>query len=691
MYMRSFLSLLLASVVGGPAWALTTSDPSVAFSQKFDYIIVGAGTAGLTLANRLTANPSVSVLVVEAGVRHVFRIFYPIVRKKTNINPSDAGMIPVQAPFLGPTITPNTPIDWNYTVTPQSGLNSRSFSYPRGKLLGGSSSVNYLFHQFGSNEDWDRLANVTGNANYAWLNMRQYIQKHEKLVPPVDGHNTTNQIIPSLHGHNGTLPTSLYCFNQTIDPLFLKTTQELPNDFPYNEDMSGGDQSLLGFGFVKSSAGGGKRSSSSTTYLAAANARPNLVVLFNMTVTRLLQNATTAGPQFTTVLFTASTGNSSTFTITAQKEVILSAGAIGTPQILQLSGIGNSTFLKSLGLPPIVNNPSVGANLSDHTLTPNLFTVFGNDSFDSILRNQTAVQQILSQYISTSSGMFANNIANNFGFKRLPSNSTIISTFGDPAAGPNSPHWEMIVSNLFFSPFFPRPDTGAFMTIVLVLTSPTSRGSVQIASANAFDAPLINPNFLTTEVDIEILREGVRSVLEFVSASAWAGHVSGRFGTAFQNAVDDKTIDAYLRGITTTIFHPASTAMMTKTTDSWGVVNPDFTVKGTVGLRVVDASVFPFQLSCHPQGAIYLLSERASDVIASSTPVITSTIPTSTTTTSNKPSSSTTAPPSTTSSPASSSCSAKFAQCGGQGWTGSTCCQPGSTCQVSNSFFSQCL
>lgn len=239
-----------------------------------------------------------------------------------------------------------------------------------------------------------------------------------------------------------------------------------------------------------------------------------------------------------------------------------------------------------------------------------------------------------------------------------------------------------------------------------------SGGSVQIGSTNPFAAPLINPNFLTTQVDIQILREGVRSVLQFVSAPAWATHVSGRFGTLFQGAVDDKTIDAYVRNITTTIFHPASTAMMTKTTDSWGVVNPDFTVKGTVGLRIVDASVFvsvairscdsysprnifpqPFQLSCHPQGAVYLLAERASDVITGATPIITtsSSAPTSTSITSSQPSSTSTAPPGTSSSPSSSICSAKFAQCGGQGWTGPTCCQTGSTCQVLNPFFSQCL
>lgn len=281
-------------------------------------------------------------------------------------------------------------------------------------------------------------------------------------MPPIDGHDTSHEIIDSLHGHNGILPTSLHGFNQSIDPLALLTTQQLPNDFPFNQDMSGGDHSLLGFGFVKSSAGGGKRSSSSTTYLAAASSRPNLTVLINVTVQKLLQSGTAAAttadaaitsaatvPVFKSVVFSGTPGMSSltkSITVTARKEVILSAGSIGTPQILQLSGIGNPTQLTPLGIPVVVKNPSVGANLSDHSLTPNLFTAKANSSFDHILGDPVQVQAILNEYIANKTGMFANNIANNFGFKRLPSNSSILAQFGDPAAGPGSPHWEFVVS-----------------------------------------------------------------------------------------------------------------------------------------------------------------------------------------------------------------------------------------------------
>lgn len=261
------------------------------------------------------------------------------------------------------------------------------------------------------------------------------------------------------------LPTSLPGYNQTIDPRVLATMQQLPDEFPFNHDMSGGDNSLLGFGFVKSSAGGGKRSSSSTTYLAAANSRPNLTVLINAHVQKLVQTGTTSSGLkiFKNVTFSSTPGKGTTpagngpITVFARKEIILSAGSVGTPAILQHSGIGDSTLLKSLNIPVLINNPSVGANMSDHTLTPNLFRVKGADSFDHVLADPNEVQATLTQYVTTHTGMFANNIANNFGFKRLPSNSTILSTYGDPAPGPNSPHWEMVPAVSFTWRIYLKP------------------------------------------------------------------------------------------------------------------------------------------------------------------------------------------------------------------------------------------
>ncbi|PPQ66925.1 hypothetical protein CVT26_010014 [Gymnopilus dilepis] len=606
MKVSALVSLALISLFS-PSLAVTIASTSQLKNPlTYDYIIVGGGNAGLVIASRLTEDPSVTVLVLEAGV-------------------SDQGVVAAEAPFLGPTLTPNSPFDWNFTVVPQQGMKGRTFAYPRGHLLGGSSSANYLFHQYGTDEDWNRLAKVSGDSGWAWSNVQKYVQKHEKFVPPVDGHNTAGQFIPSLHGFHGEVSVSLPGFNQTIDSRVLEVTKQLP-EFPFNEDTSGGSHSVLGIGFLQSSAGGGVRSSSSTSYLANANNRRGLTVVINAYVTKLVSTGNGQKPgnkAFRSVQFTSSPGTgpapggSKSLTATARKEVILSAGSIGTPQILKLSGIGNSAELKSLGINTIVQNTDIGENLSDHTLLPNIFSVKGDLSFDHILRSSSQTQAVLDQWIQNKTGLFANNVVNNFGFARLPS-STLKTLGPDPAAGPKSPHYEMIFSNFYFNPGFSTPSTGSFMTFVTVLISPTSRGTVKLRSNNAFDKPLIDPQYLTTKFDIAAMRESVKAIKRFAGAPAFSDYVIGPFGSPFSTAKTDAQIEDYVRGLTTTIFHPVGTASMSPQNSKTGVVNPDLTVKGIEGLRIVDASVFPFVPSTHTQGPVYLLAERAADLIKQS-------------------------------------------------------------------------
>ncbi|KAF8170084.1 hypothetical protein BJ912DRAFT_1025458 [Pholiota molesta] len=589
--------LLLASFLAQSTLGIILTQPAQLTARTYDFVIVGAGTAGLTLANRLTEDPKVTVLVLEAGV-------------------SDQGVLAAIAPFLGPTLTPNTPFDWNYTVTPQEGMQNRSFPYPRGKLLGGSSSANYLIHQYGSTEDWDRYARVTKDSGWAWKNIRQFVKKHETIVPPADKHNTADQLIPSIHGTNGATSISLPGFNESIDARVLKTTRQL-KEFPYNEDMSGVDRSLLGVGFIQSSIGGGVRSSSSTSYLAQANQRPNLTVLINATVLKLLQTGSHLGlKSFRAVEFANSPG-SAPVTIHANKEVILSAGTIGTAQILQLSGIGNKPDLEALKIPVLIDLPGVGKNLMDHTFLPNLFTVHGQDSFDHILRSSDLTTAAVTQWATNKTGFIANNVANNFGFARIPEDSSILKKIEDPAPGPHSPHFEFIPTNFYLNPGFATPPTGSFFTMVTASQSDipyvSVSGSIKLQSTNPFDKPVIDPRFLTTEFDLTVMRESVKTTKRFLAAPAWSDYIIAPVGAL--NATTDDEIDAYVRGLTTTIFHPVGTAGMAAKDANGGVVNPDLTVKGADGLRVVDASIFPFIPSSHTQGPVYLVAERAAVII----------------------------------------------------------------------------
>ncbi|KAF9500024.1 aryl-alcohol oxidase precursor [Pleurotus eryngii] len=581
--------LLLIACLALPSLAATNLP-----TADFDYVVVGAGNAGNVVAARLTEDPDVSVLVLEAGV-------------------SDENVLGAEAPLLAPGLVPNSIFDWNYTTTAQAGYNGRSIAYPRGRMLGGSSSVHYMVMMRGSIEDFDRYAAVTGDEGWNWDNIQQFVRKNEMVVPPADNHNTSGEFIPAVHGTNGSVSISLPGFPTPLDDRVLATTQEQSEEFFFNPDMGTGHP--LGISWSIASVGNGQRSSSSTAYLRPAQSRPNLSVLINAQVTKLVNSGTTNGlPAFRCVEYAEQEGAPTT-TVCAKKEVVLSAGSVGTPILLQLSGIGDENDLSSVGIDTIVNNPSVGRNLSDHLLLPAAFFVNSNQTFDNIFRNSSEFNADLDQWTNTRTGPLTALIANHLAWLRLPSNSSIFQTFPDPAAGPNSAHWETIFSNQWFHPAIPRPDTGSFMSVTNALISPVARGDIKLATSNPFDKPLINPQYLSTEFDIFTMIQAVKSNLRFLSGQAWADFVIRPFDPRLRDPTDDAAIESYIRDNANTIFHPVGTASMSPRGASWGVVDPDLKVKGVDGLRIVDGSILPFAPNAHTQGPIYLVGERGADLI----------------------------------------------------------------------------
>ncbi|KAJ7497656.1 hypothetical protein FB451DRAFT_1212279 [Mycena latifolia] len=549
---------------------------------EYDFVVVGGGTAGNVIANRLSENPDFSVLVLEAGI-------------------SNVDILGAIVPFF---CSRSVSYDWNYTTVPQAGLNGQIVTYPRGRILGGSSSINCLVYSRGSSEDFDRWAELSGDPGWSWDSLQPYIRKNEKFSAPADHHNTSGQFNPAFHGFKGLLGVSLPGYFHPFDQRVLDAVDEMSAEFPYNVDMNSGNQ--LGIGWTQATIRGGERSSSATAYLAPHFLRrPNLHVLINAQVTRVLKTGTLA---FRGVEF-AKDAKSPRHRVTARKEVILSAGTVGTPHILMHSGIGNASALERLGIPSLVNLSSVGQNLSDHTFLGNQWQVNSTDTYETATRNATLAEEQLREWNATRTGPLVDSTITQVGWLRIPNDSSIFERFPDPAAGPHTAHYELLFTNGLIRP--PTPPTGNFMGIGTAVVTPVSRGSITLNSSDPFAPPLIDPALLQSDFDLSVMREAVKSVQRFVTARAWDGYILA----SLINGTTDAELDAYIRSESSSEYHPVGTAAMSPKGAPYGVADPDLLVKGLTGLRVVDASVLPVVPAAHTQAAVYIFAERAADLI----------------------------------------------------------------------------
>ncbi|KAJ6521976.1 hypothetical protein DFH09DRAFT_1424395 [Mycena vulgaris] len=361
---------------------------------KFDFIVVGGGTAGNVIANRLSENPQHSVVVWKQADRNASAVIAP--HRITHFGDRNANILNII-------------------------LNRVDLCSEVAAL-----SVNYMAYTRGSKEDFDRFAKFTGDHGWSWDNLIPYMRKNERFSPPSDHHNTAGQFNPAVHGFDGINAVSLEGFPSPVAPRIIETTTQL-EEFPFSLDINLG---LVSSTFNNPSASGweqatirnGSRSNSATSYLAPQFIRrPNLHVLLHARVTRILQTAPGA---FRTVEFVQDL-NDEWLTLTAGKELVLSAGSIGTPHILLHSGIGDSSTLTSLGIKPVPNLPSVGQNLSDHTLLLLSFLVRSNDTYETAERNATLAVEHLARWNTTRTGPLVENASSHLGWLRIPDNSSI--------------------------------------------------------------------------------------------------------------------------------------------------------------------------------------------------------------------------------------------------------------------------
>ncbi|KAJ3970847.1 GMC oxidoreductase-domain-containing protein [Lentinula raphanica] len=555
--------------------------------QTADQLFTKGGAGGSVVANHLTENPNIRVLLIEAGS-------------------SEFDDLNIEVPSFASRLT-GSQFDWNFTTLPQSGLNGRSINYARGFVLGGSTAINVMAYCRGSQDDYNRWAQVTGDEGWSWNSLQPYIHKIENLSSPADNHNITGEINSTIHGSGGPVSFTLPGQLLPTDELAIDASNELSNEFPFNLDYNSGN--TIGLGWTQATIANGRRVTAASAYLVPAMLRPNLDILVNTQVTKILQsNIKDNLPVLKAVQF-LSIGDKKIYILEAKKEVILSAGAVKTPHLLYLSGIGNLDHLSSLGLEVLVDNSDVGQNLQDHPLTTLSWTVNSSNTLDNIRTNMTLAQELLHKWNKSHTGPLTLGPGNQLAWLRLPNNSSILEHYPDPSAGNTSAHYEFIITDSFVSFSQSFPSEGNFFTLFSNLVSPSSRGNISLNSTDPFAHPLIQPNMLDTEFDIFTMREAIKAARRYMQANAWSHWIIEETSPSAK-AQTDAEIETYIRNTCFTVNHVTYIAGKGN-----GALNPDLTVKGTLGLRVVDSSAFPLIPAAHTQVPTYILAERASDII----------------------------------------------------------------------------
>ena len=543
-------------------------------TETFDTIIVGAGTAGCLLANRLSADPSRRVLLLEAGGMDNYHWIH----------------IPVG--YLYCIDNPRT--DWRYRTEPSPGLNGRSLLYPRGKTLGGCSSINGMIYMRGQARDYDHWAALTGDEAWNWEHCLPDFKAHESHYQ-LDAGAQADAVMAKFHGSAGEWRVEKQRLRWDVLDAFLQAAQQA--GIPLTDDFNRGDNHGVGY-FDVNQKSGWRWNAAKAFLRPTAMRRPNFSLWTDAQVGRLVFERGTDGALRCSGAEVVRGGRGGhKLAVAARREVILCAGAIGSPQILQLSGVGPAGLLQQLGVPVVHDLPGVGANLQDHLQIRAVYKVQGARTLNTLANSLVGKAAIALEYAVSRSGPMSMAPSQLGAFTR-----------SDPSMP--HPNIEFHVQPLSLDAFGQPLHTFPAITASVCNLNPTSRGSVRIKSARFEDAPAIAPNYLSTQEDRKVAADSLRVTRNIVAQPSFARYQPQEFKPGAQYQGDDEL--AQLAGdIASTIFHPVGTTKMGRADDPMAVVDPQLRVRGIQGLRVVDAGVMPTITSGNTNAPTLMLAEKA--------------------------------------------------------------------------------